>query len=115
MSAKTMGEVPPQFVRTMMMIGVYKALPAEELGALHKWESENLGELATSDWPGWDKYLGRAPKPPTLDVRAGRPLNSEKRPRKTACKIIGIVYVLKSSVGIYKNGKTVDFKQRMLA
>lgn len=40
-----------------------KKLPPDELAALEKWERENLDghSIATSDWPGWAKYL---PPPP---------------------------------------------------
>ena len=38
-------------------------LTDEEKEELASWESENLGtgEKATSDWPGWEKYIGPPP------------------------------------------------------
>jgi hypothetical protein len=39
-------------------------LPEEERKALEEWEAENVGKpngLATSDWPGWVKYIGDPP------------------------------------------------------
>ncbi len=38
-------------------------LTDEEKTSLHSWEQENLdGEnVSTSDWPGWQKYIGPPP------------------------------------------------------
>lgn len=45
------------------MARISRTLPPEELLALTKWESENLDghSVATSDWPGWLKYLSPPP------------------------------------------------------
>ena len=43
------------------MTAVSATMPDEERKELAKWEAENVGRpggLATSDWPGWVKYLG---------------------------------------------------------
>jgi hypothetical protein len=48
-----------------MMIGVGAALPANEFAALLEWEKMNVGgEVGTSDWPGWAKYIGPKPRVP---------------------------------------------------
>ncbi len=49
-----------------MMMGVYAAMPDEEKQKLLDWEKNNLGRSAvgTSDWPGWEKYIGKKPQPP---------------------------------------------------
>jgi hypothetical protein len=46
------------------MIDAYHRLLSEiEKKELQEWEKENLGKnnLATSDWPGWQKYIGLPP------------------------------------------------------
>jgi len=43
-------------------VGCYSALPAHECAALHAWESRHVdgsGRFGTSDWPGWEKYIGQ--------------------------------------------------------
>jgi hypothetical protein len=45
-----------------MMLGVGAALPPDELADLQEWEKTHIqGDVGTSDWPGWAKYIG--PKP----------------------------------------------------
>ena len=45
------------------MLNTYAALSEEEKAELHAWEKENLDghSVATSDWPGWRKYIGPPP------------------------------------------------------
>ena len=48
------------------MQDAYHAMSEEEKEELHAWERENLGnpdypDLATSDWPGWRRFLGPPP------------------------------------------------------
>lgn len=49
-----------------MMVGCGAAMPAHEKESLEKWEAENLDgcTVGTSDWPGWEKYIGSKPVPP---------------------------------------------------
>lgn len=44
-----------------MMYGCFKTLPNKEKKALERWETFNG---CTSDWPGWEKYIGKRPAPP---------------------------------------------------
>ena len=50
------------------MIAAYRGqLTDEDRADLHAWEDANLGgELATSDWPGWQRFL---PKRPGSELR----------------------------------------------
>ena len=50
------------------MYEVYQTMPEEEKQALQEWEQANLDghSVATSDWPGWVKYIG---PPPTTTER----------------------------------------------
>lgn len=43
----------------------HEAMPEEEKQALAEWERVNLdgATVATSDWPGWEKYIGKRPRP----------------------------------------------------
>jgi hypothetical protein len=45
------------------MMGVLSAIPESERTELEKWEKENLDghSIGTSDWPGWEKYIGLRP------------------------------------------------------
>lgn len=46
-----------------MIMGAYHAMPEKEKEALHEWERTHLGHgFGTSDWPGWEKYIGKPPK-----------------------------------------------------
>jgi hypothetical protein len=74
------------------MVGVAKALPADERDALVRWEAKNLGKrgVGTSDWPGWEKYIGI------------RPMRSASSKSERA----GFVYLVRSAVGLYKIGRS---------
>jgi hypothetical protein len=41
----------------------YKQMPEDDKQRLHAFEGEHLGDgvTATSDWPGWEKYIGIPP------------------------------------------------------
>lgn len=44
------------------MMSAYARLPKDEQVALKEWESANIGgDVSTSDWPGWTKYIGKKP------------------------------------------------------
>jgi len=46
------------------LVDAYKnLLTSEEKAQLHEWEKEHLGSgnIATSDWPGWEKHIGLPP------------------------------------------------------
>ena len=45
------------------LLGIATLMPEEDKQALKEWEAEHLGngKMATSDWPGWRKYIGPAP------------------------------------------------------
>jgi len=45
------------------MVGVYRAMPDAEREELERWERENVdgSAIGSSDWPGWEKYIGRCP------------------------------------------------------
>lgn len=49
-----------------MMRGVYAAMPERERRRLHEWERTHLDgrTVGTSDWPGWERYIGLYPVPP---------------------------------------------------
>jgi hypothetical protein len=76
------------------MIGVYAAMSEREREELHAWEAENLdgGRTATSDWPGWQKYIG---PPPWHERAAETPKWRNKR-----APVPGYVYVLEDN-GLY--------------
>lgn len=45
-----------------MMMGAYAAMPEVEKNSLLEWEKNHLdGTTGTSDWPGWEKYIGKRP------------------------------------------------------
>lgn len=48
-----------------MMVGAGNAMPESEKQALLDWEQANLDghSVGTSDWPGWEKYIGKKPDP----------------------------------------------------
>jgi hypothetical protein len=54
-----------------MMVAVSKLLPPEEREDLERWDREMVtgdATFATSDWPGWEKYIGKMPSfPPVRD------------------------------------------------
>jgi DNA-binding MarR family transcriptional regulator len=45
------------------MVEAFTKMPEADRRALKEWEAENLGDkrLATSDWPEWEKYVGKKP------------------------------------------------------
>jgi hypothetical protein len=45
------------------VLKVYENMDEKEREELHRWERKHLDghSLATSDWPGWEKYVGKAP------------------------------------------------------
>jgi len=48
------------------MRGCYSAMPDDEKEALLAWEKGHVdgsGAFASSDWPGWAKYIGPIPDP----------------------------------------------------
>lgn len=88
-----------------MMFGVYQAMSSEEKAELHAWEREHVdgsGRFATSDWPGWGKYIG---KPPWTDPAWGK----EKKKRS------GFVYLVRAYTGEYKIGYSFDVGRRIKA
>lgn len=81
------------------MVGCYSALSPEERKRLRAWELEHVdgsGNYGTSDWPGWERYIGEF-----------RPM-----PRKTkdAC---GYVYLIQSTTGYYKIGSSRSVPNRL--
>jgi hypothetical protein len=81
-----------------MMFGAYQAMPEKEKADLHAWEREHLDgsqRFATSDWPGWEKYIG---KPPLKDSPA---LQDKK-------KQSGFVYLVFARTGEHKIGCSID-------
>jgi DNA-binding MarR family transcriptional regulator len=45
------------------MVDAFTKMSEKDKQALKEWEAENLGDkrMATSDWPGWEKYVGKKP------------------------------------------------------
>jgi hypothetical protein len=43
------------------MLACVKSLSPDERAAFDKWDAERPEGVATSDWPGFDKYLPRRP------------------------------------------------------
>lgn len=59
-----------------MMLGAVAAMPERERLALEEWERTHIdGHTGTSDWPGWEKYIGKKPVPPS-----SQPEPSKKQP-----------------------------------
>lgn len=84
-----------------MIYGVYQAMSEGEKRELHKWEQQYVdgsGRHTTSDWPGWEKYIGKKPTPP--------PPSQEKS---------GYIYLVRAATGEYKVGHSVDVGSRMKA
>lgn len=84
-----------------MMYGVYKAMPESEREELLAWEIEHIngsGKFGTSDWPGWEKYIGPAPK---FDLST---------PRRTRS---GFIYLIQIPSGEYKIGRSSDVGRRI--
>ncbi len=46
----------------------------EERAELEAWEAANLdgATVATSDWPGWEKYIGKSPHPASAQPKKDR-------------------------------------------
>jgi len=80
------------------MIGCYSALPLHERECLLAWESEHLDgseNYGSSDWPGWEKYIGRfQPEPPKLK------------------DTFGYVYLIQSTSGYCKIGSSRSVSDR---
>lgn len=86
-----------------MMYGVYQAMPQEEKQELYEWEQEYVdsdGRFATSDWPGWAKYIGKFP---TQNQTA------EKKKKS------GFIYLVRANTGEFKIGYSVDVQKRLKA
>ena len=49
------------YMHTMM--GALSAMSADQRAELDEWEKDNLDghSIGTSDWPGWEKYIGPRP------------------------------------------------------
>lgn len=81
------------------MVGCYSAMPEHEREALHAWEAEHLvkpGIYGTSDWPGWEKYIGKfSPSPPSKE------------------DTYGYVYLIKSESGHCKIGSSRLVQRRI--
>jgi hypothetical protein len=81
------------------MVGCYSAIPAHERDDLHAWESEHVdgsGVYGTSDWPGWEKYIGKVQPP------APREPNT-----------FGYVYLVQSDTGHCKIGSSQSVARRI--
>ena len=81
------------------MVGCYAAMPEEEKSALHAWEAVHVdgsGALGTSDWPGWEKYIGKFHLAPEKEART-----------------FGYVYLLRAATGEYKIGKSLVVPRRL--
>ncbi|MGH7975993.1 MAG: hypothetical protein ACREC8_04965 [Limisphaerales bacterium] len=74
------------------MYGAYQAMPEKEKMELLQWERENLDgcTVGTSDWPGWEKYIG---KPPWKDPKQAK-----------GKSVNGFVYLVLAQTGEYKIG-----------
>jgi hypothetical protein len=46
------------------LIEAYRVMSDEEKRELEEWEKKNVNghSVATSDWPGWERYIGKKPK-----------------------------------------------------
>ena len=73
----------------------------EEKIQLENWERkfvDGSGTYGTSDWPGWEKYIGKFPMP---EQRL-------REPRKS-----GFVYLIRAQTGEYKIGYSVNVFNRL--
>jgi hypothetical protein len=43
------------------VVACVESLPPDERGAFDKWDSERTGDVNTSEWPGFSKYLPPRP------------------------------------------------------
>lgn len=81
------------------MVGCYSAMPEEERATLGAWEYEYVdgsGTYGTSDWPGWEKYIGKWDPTPYAGPD-----------RK------GFVYLLQTQSGLCKIGWTKSVMSRV--
>lgn len=81
------------------MVGCYAAMSAEEKKALHAWEASHVdgsGAFGTSDWPGWQKYIGKQPAPELKEKRS-----------------FGYVYLVQAALGQYKIGTSLADPRRV--
>jgi hypothetical protein len=81
------------------MVGCYSALPPHEREDLHAWDARHVdgsGAYGTSDWPGWEKHIGRfKPPPPKTKV------------------MFGYVYLIQSDTGHCKIGSSQSVPRRI--
>ena len=64
------------------MMGAFAAMPEQEKLSLFQWQQQHLdGQIAdTSDWPGWERYLGQRPASWICkSERSKKPIPSEIR------------------------------------
>jgi len=54
------------------MVGVSRAMTDTEMASLKEWESQEGN--ATSDWPGWEKYIGKRPEAEKGNVASKKPI-----------------------------------------
>jgi len=54
------------------MIGASKAMPQSDVDSLQEWENQEGN--ATSDWPGWIKYIGKRPEADTRNQYKKKPI-----------------------------------------
>jgi Meiotically Up-regulated Gene 113 (MUG113) protein len=82
------------------MGAVGKAMPHAEMRELLDWETRNLNgcTVGTSDWPGWEKYIGQKPTLTDEDI------SSDRR---------GYVYLVRAHSGEYKIGRSKDVSARL--
>ena len=82
------------------MCGAGRAMSLAEQQDLLDWEAENLDgcTVGTSDWPGWEKYIG--PKPVFSD---------EDRVKDE----VGCVYLVRAEPGEYKIARSKNVSARM--
>jgi hypothetical protein len=81
------------------MVGCYSALPPQEREELHAWEAQHVdgsGAYGTSDWPGWEKYIGKLQLP---------------SPRTKGT--FGYVYLIQSDTGHCKIGSSQSVPNRI--
>lgn len=68
--AATKRRTKKQFMEAILewtgkMIETYKSMSDEEKQELAEWERTHVdgsGRVATSDWPGWERYIGKRPE-----------------------------------------------------
>jgi hypothetical protein len=81
------------------MVGCSRAIPPEELEALRAWEEVHVdgsGGYCTSDWPGWEKFIGKMPEHEEL-------ISDQS----------GFVYVIESGADSYKIGISKSILERI--